>query len=105
MSELNLTAQNFDQTILQSDKPIFVDFWAPWCGPCRMMGPIVEELATETDSVIFAKVNVDEETEVAQRFNILSIPTFMIFKGGQPVDQFSGAMGKEAMKERIGRAL
>ncbi|HBR80532.1 MAG: lpbca thioredoxin [Candidatus Uhrbacteria bacterium GW2011_GWE2_45_35] len=105
MPELNLTAQNFDQTILQSDKPIFVDFWAPWCGPCRMMGPIVEELALEMENVLVAKVNVDEETEVAQRFNILSIPTFMVFKGGQPVDQFSGAMSKEVMKERIERSL
>jgi len=103
--ELNLTAQNFDQTILQSNKPVFVDFWAPWCGPCRMMGPIVEELATEMDNVIITKLNVDEETEVAQRFNILSVPTFMVFKGGQPVDQFSGAMSKEAMKERIKKSL
>jgi thioredoxin 1 len=65
----------------------------------------VEELASEMDSVVAAKVNVDEETEVAQRFNILSIPTFMVFKGGQPVDQFSGAMSKEALKERIERSL
>ncbi|MFH1253623.1 MAG: thioredoxin [Candidatus Uhrbacteria bacterium] len=105
MSEINLTVQNFDQTILQSNKPVFVDFWAPWCGPCRMMGPIVEALGEEMTEVIIAKVNVDEETEVAQRFNVLSIPTFMVFKGGQPVDQFSGALTKEALRERIEKAL
>jgi thioredoxin 1 len=105
MSEINLTVQTFDQIILQSDKPIFVDFWAPWCGPCRMMVPVVEELAAEMDTAVIAKLNVDEETEVAQRFNILSIPTFMIFKGGQPVDQFSGAMTKEALRERIEKFL
>lgn len=98
---MDLTADNFDQQVMQSDKPVLVDFWAPWCGPCKVMGPIIDELAGEMDGVAFAKVNVDENQALVQQFNVLSIPTFIVYKGGQVVEQFSGSMSKEQMAEKL----
>src|SRR3989338_4386970 len=105
MSEVTLNQDSFDTTVLQSKKLVFIDFWAPWCGPCRVMGPIIEELAGEMPDVLVAKVNVDDEPDLGQQYNILSIPTFMMFKGGQVVDQFSGTMNKETLRSRIEQHL
>jgi len=100
---MDITSDNFDSTVLQAPGLVVIDFWAPWCGPCKVMSPIVDELAGEMEGVTVAKVNVDEQQELARQYNILSIPTFLIFKAGQVVEQFSGSMSKEALKERIER--
>ncbi|MEK7623878.1 MAG: thioredoxin [Patescibacteria group bacterium] len=103
MSELTLTDANFDAEVLQSNVPVFVDFWAPWCGPCQMMGPIVEELAVSYDAskLKIGKLNVDDNQMMAGKYQVLSIPTFLIFKNGQVADKLVGGVSKEKMKEFI----
>jgi len=97
-----ITSENFTQEVLQSSLPVLVDFWAPWCGPCKVVGPIVEEVsAALLGKLKVGKVNVDEHGDLAQQFNILSIPTFLVFKSGRVVEQFSGAVSKEQMMEKI----
>ena len=105
MSEIILTDDNFEKEVLQSDVPVFVDFWAPWCGPCQMMGPIVEELAEEYDAskVKIGKVNVDENQATSGKYNVMSIPTFKLFKDGKPVDEVVGGVTKEKLKEMINK--
>ena len=107
MSEINLTDANFEAEVLKSALPVFVDFWAPWCGPCQMMGPIVEELAREynQEQVKIIKVDVDINPETAGRYQVMSIPTFLIFKGGVVVDKLVGGVQKEKLKEMIDKHL
>jgi thioredoxin 1 len=105
MNEQTFTSENFDAAVLQSDEPVFIDFWAPWCGPCKVMSPVVEELAGEMEGVVIGKVNVDEHSDIAQKYNILSIPTFIVFKGGQVAEQFSGSMSKDQLREKIAKHL
>ncbi|MEK7182077.1 MAG: thioredoxin [Patescibacteria group bacterium] len=100
---MELTTENFEQEVLKSDKPVFVDFWAPWCGPCRIIGPIVDELSSEMPSVKFVKLNVDEHPAIASQYGILSIPTMKVFKGGQVVKEFIGSGNtKEMLKQELG---
>jgi len=90
-----LTKDNFEQEVINSDKPVMVDFWAQWCGPCRMVAPIMDELAEEFDGKAkVGKVNVDEQGELAAKFRIMSIPTVMVFKNGEMVDKVVGARSK-----------
>ena len=98
--------KSFDELIIKADKPVVVDFWAIWCPPCRIMGPIFEDVARElSGQAIFAKVNVDEAPELAERYRIMAIPTIMIFVDGAPVDRILGAIGKEALIEFIRRHI
>ena len=89
---------NFTESVLNSEKPVLVDFWASWCGPCRMLAPVVEELSDEHPEIVFGKVNVDECPELAMRYNISSIPALLLFRGGEPVDRTVGVQPKEALE-------
>ena len=94
MSVIAVTNETFEQEVLRSDVPVIVDFWASWCGPCRMLAPILDQVASERPDVKIAKINVDEQMELAAQFGIVSIPTLIVFKDGQPVNKSMGVKPK-----------
>ncbi len=101
-----ITDADFDTEVLKADLPVLVDFWAPWCGPCKAMSPIIDELSKEYDGKVkMVKVNVDENIEAPGNYSVMSIPTFIIFKGGNPVTTFVGAKSKEDVKKELEKAI
>ena len=101
MAIIDLTKENFQAEITKSDKPVLVDFWAVWCGPCQMMAPILHELETKMPDVQVGKVNVDEQMDLARQFRVVSIPTLIIFKNGQEVQRMVGVTSKEELKDAL----
>ena len=97
MAVVHVTTDTFEKEVLQSEIPVLVDFWAPWCGPCRMVGPILEEIAGERSDIKIGKINVDEQPELASQFRVMSIPTLIVIKDGKIVNQSMGAKPKNAI--------
>ena len=102
MAEIKITEQNFEQEVLKSDKPVLVDFWATWCGPCRMLAPTIEQIANEQEGVVkVGKVNIDEEPALASKFGISSIPTIMVFRGGKVAGSAVGVRPKALIEDML----
>ncbi len=101
MAEIAITTSNFEEVVLKSDVPVLVDFWAAWCGPCKMLSPIVKEIAEEVEGIKVGKVNVDEEPDLAMKYKIMSIPTIMIFQDGEVVNKAIGMQTKAGLLEML----
>ena len=101
MSVMHITKANYDELVKNSDKPVLLDFWAPWCGPCRMVGPIVEEIAQEREDIAVGKINVDEEPELAGQYEVSSIPTLIVFRDGKAARRSVGVLAKDAVRSLL----
>ena len=101
MSVITVTKENFEAEVLKSEKPVLVDFWAAWCGPCKMIGPVIEEIANEHPEIKVCKINVDEEGELSIKYGVMSIPTLMIFKNGEVAQTAIGYRPKEEIEELL----
>lgn len=101
MSVIKITKENFEQEVLQSKEPVLIDFWAAWCGPCKMMSPVIDEVASEHSDIKVGKINIDEEMELAQKYGIMSIPTVVLFEGGQPKETSIGYVPKAAIEKML----
>ena len=102
MSVIKITKENFEQEVMQAKEPVLIDFWAAWCGPCKMMSPVIDKLAEDHPEIKVAKINIDEEMELAQKYGVMSIPTVVLFKEGQAVDASVGYVPKEAIEKMLG---
>lgn len=101
MAVIQITKANFEAEVLQSDQPVLIDFWATWCGPCQMQAPVIEELAEELTDVKIAKVDIDQEADLAMKYGVMSIPTLMVFKDGEPAATAVGLQSKEALQSML----
>ena len=101
MAVIEITKSNFDEKVIKSEKPVLLDFWAPWCGPCRMLSPIVDEVAEENGDIVVGKINVDNESELAIQFGIQSIPTLVVMKNGQVANTSVGVISKQKILELV----
>lgn len=101
MSAIQVTKENFQEIVLNADKKVLLDFWAPWCGPCRMVLPVVEEIAEERDDIVVGKVNVDEQPEMANKYGVMTIPTLIVFENGEEQQRSVGAKNKKAILSMV----